>query len=64
MTHILAGQSPIRYWRPRQDSNLRPRLRRAVLYPLSYGGQPGMPRDEKTISADRGGSRIGLCSTS
>ncbi len=23
---------------PRQDSNLRPRLRRAVLYPLSYGG--------------------------
>jgi hypothetical protein len=27
-------------WRPRQDSNLRSRLRRAVLYPLSYGGQP------------------------
>ena len=25
-------------WCPRQDSNLRPRLRRAVLYPLSYGG--------------------------
>ena len=25
-------------WRPRQDSNLRSRLRRAVLYPLSYGG--------------------------
>ena len=24
---------------PRQDSNLRHRLRRAVLYPLSYGGQ-------------------------
>jgi hypothetical protein len=24
--------------RPRQDSNLRSRLRRAVLYPLSYGG--------------------------
>jgi hypothetical protein len=23
---------------PRQDSNLRPCLRRAVLYPLSYGG--------------------------
>jgi hypothetical protein len=23
---------------PRQDSNLRHRLRRAVLYPLSYGG--------------------------
>jgi hypothetical protein len=25
-------------WHPRQDSNLRSRLRRAVLYPLSYGG--------------------------
>ncbi|MDQ1695425.1 MAG: hypothetical protein QOJ03_778, partial [Frankiaceae bacterium] len=25
-------------WCPRQDSNLRHRLRRAVLYPLSYGG--------------------------
>ena len=24
---------------PRQDSNLRPCLRRAVLYPLSYGGR-------------------------
>ena len=24
---------------PRQDSNLRHRLRRAVLYPLSYGGR-------------------------
>jgi hypothetical protein len=24
--------------RPRQDSNLRHRLRRPVLYPLSYGG--------------------------
>ncbi len=24
--------------RPRQDSNLRTRLRRPVLYPLSYGG--------------------------
>ena len=24
---------------PRQDSNLRSRLRRAVLYPLSYGGR-------------------------
>ena len=30
---------PSRYWRPRQDSNLRSRLRRAVLYPLSYGGR-------------------------
>jgi hypothetical protein len=26
-------------WCPRQDSNLRSRLRRAVLYPLSYGGR-------------------------
>ena len=26
------------FWRPRQDSNLRHRLRRPVLYPLSYGG--------------------------
>ena len=26
-------------WRPRRDSNSRSRLRRAVLYPLSYGGR-------------------------
>ncbi len=32
--------SPVQTWRPRQDSNLRSRLRRAVLYPLSYGGMP------------------------
>ena len=25
---------------PQQDSNLRHRLRRPVLYPLSYGGEP------------------------
>ena len=25
-------------WCPRQDSNLRTRFRRPVLYPLSYGG--------------------------
>jgi hypothetical protein len=35
--------------RPRQESNLRPRLRRAVLYPLSYGGSWGSS-DEKVIS--------------
>src|SRR5690606_27989855 len=29
---------PIEQWYPRQDSNLRPWLRRPVLYPLSYGG--------------------------
>jgi hypothetical protein len=27
--------------RPRQDSNLRARLRRPLLYPLSYGGKTG-----------------------
>jgi hypothetical protein len=31
-------QSAVLVRRPRQDSNLRTRLRRAVLYPLSYGG--------------------------
>ena len=31
-------------WHPRQDSNLRSRLRRAVLYPLSYGGLSGPGR--------------------
>src|SRR4051794_10843707 len=34
---------------PRQDSNLRTRLRRAVLYPLSYGGSVWWG-DEKTTS--------------
>lgn len=34
---------------PRQDSNLRSRLRRAVLYPLSYGGAHA-PR---TVTATR-----------
>ena len=34
--HLLTGK-PIAE-RPRQDSNLRHRLRRPVLYPLSYGG--------------------------
>jgi hypothetical protein len=28
----------VKRWRPRRDSNSRSRLRRAVLYPLSYGG--------------------------
>ena len=40
--HSAAGLSSVRKlalaWCPRQDSNLRSRLRRAVLYPLSYGG--------------------------
>jgi hypothetical protein len=29
--------------RPQQDSNLRTRLRRPLLYPLSYGGWRGKP---------------------
>ena len=33
------------YLRPRQDSNLRSRLRRAVLYPLSYGGPAFGPKE-------------------
>jgi hypothetical protein len=36
-----AGQSqetPVQMGRPQQDSNLRSRLRRPMLYPLSYGG--------------------------
>ena len=32
------GSAPKRDWRPRQDSNLRTRLRRPLLYPLSYEG--------------------------
>lgn len=39
--------------RPRQDSNLRTRLRRAVLYPLSYGGSWA----GKTVAA---GNRVTL----
>jgi hypothetical protein len=38
---VTAGQnafSPASEWRPQQDSNLRSRLRRPLLSPLSYGG--------------------------
>ena len=38
---ITAGQTafePASKWRPQQDSNLRSRLRRPLLSPLSYGG--------------------------
>lgn len=38
---IIAGQiasGPATEWRPQQDSNLRSRLRRPLLSPLSYGG--------------------------
>ena len=42
---------------PRQDSNLRHRLRRAVLYPLSYEGgmarQPYSAGFEAALGADR-----------
>ncbi len=35
----VSGQFPrLTGWRPQQDSNLRTRLRRPLLYPLSYGG--------------------------
>src|SRR5690606_33432909 len=41
-SRVWAGQGAVFWlvngWCPRQDSNLRSRLRRAVLYPLSYGG--------------------------
>ncbi len=40
---------------PRQDSNLRPCLRRAVLYPLSYGGS-GRP-DATSAGGSRGFGR-------
>lgn len=39
---------------PRQDSNLRSRLRRAVLYPLSYGG-PSLARLGKPSARGFGG---------
>jgi hypothetical protein len=32
------GPGGVQQGRPRQDSNLRTRLRRPLLYPLSYGG--------------------------
>ena len=41
MIHVVAGERPIgpgNERRPQQDSNLRSRLRRPMLYPLSYGG--------------------------
>jgi hypothetical protein len=42
---------------PRQDSNLRHRLRRAVLYPLSYGGgKPGKPSKNRSWDQSPGGA--------
>ena len=43
------------HWRPRQDSNLRHRLRRPVLYPLSYGG--GRMREQADDRSRRAGGR-------
>ena len=37
-TDAWAGQTQDQIWYPRRDSNPRHRLRRPVLYPLSYGG--------------------------
>ena len=40
-SRVLAGQGPVGAGdegRPQQDSNLRSRLRRPLLSPLSYGG--------------------------
>lgn len=51
---MIAGPVRGRRWNeecPRQDSNLRPCLRRAVLYPLSYGGSS---RPGKNVSAPDG----------
>ena len=39
--YVVAGERPFssgQAKRPQQDSNLRTRLRRPMLYPLSYGG--------------------------
>ncbi len=41
-------------WRPQQDSNLRTRLRRPLLYPLSYGGS----RIRRRRRARRAGARL------
>src|SRR5689334_102159 len=39
-------------WCPRQDSNLRTRLRRPVLYPLSYEGPMGRGKIMKLMLPD------------
>jgi hypothetical protein len=55
MGNTLPTHPGLSSWRPRQDSNLRSRLRRAVLYPLSYGGQrlcPGYgPKSNVSVEA-------------
>lgn len=34
---------PWNLWRPHDDSNVNPRFRRPVLFPLSYGGDGSRP---------------------
>ena len=55
LTSRSSGSDQEKHLRPRQDSNLRSRLRRAVLYPLSYGGPASGPR--RTVSVVGGPSR-------
>ena len=45
--------------RPQQDSNLRTRLRRPLLYPLSYGGSD-TARRALTASRSQGTSTVGM----
>ncbi len=55
-------------WRPRQDSNLRFRLRRPTLYPLSYGGvaapslttAPSPPRADALVRVPGAGGGPGI----
>src|SRR6266508_1672627 len=47
---VCAGQDGC----PRRDSNARSRLRRAVLYPLSYGGS-GLNEDSRYVDRDPAG---------
>jgi hypothetical protein len=46
-------------WRPQQDSNLRTRLRRPLLYPLSYGGSDAA-REALRASRSQGTSTVGM----
>lgn len=39
---LLTEVHCIWFWYPRQDSNLRTWFRKPLLYPLSYGGVPGV----------------------
>ncbi len=59
---VRAGQglpSADQGWCPRQDSNLRHRLRRAVLYPLSYGGSATSNCSRTAASTTPRGKRSG-----